>query len=195
MKILPVTKELISDAEYFSSASEFFGGFGQAFDLSRSQILKVETRQTYQEPDSESYRAMANGNWQEAMAALDASRSEDIELYADLKTRGVEFARCRPIAFPMSDYMRWEMEVYKFNAKHGERIFCCNYDSVAELFKDNIVHDFMVFDARIAFVHNYNNDGLIEGGWKITSLDKIIKLQTLFIFLKSQCRPFELFSE
>ena len=189
---LSTTTQLLSGAERFESAADFFAQFGSAFDLCRSQILK-ETRQTYQESGNPSYEAMASGDWNHALGILAESRKVDLDLYADLRTRGVDFIRCRPLAFPLSDYMRWEMKVFEFNAQHCERIFCCNLEAVRELFKDHIHHDFMVFDSRIGFVHDYDVDGIIQGGWRVTDLDSIIKLQSMFIFLKSHCQPFSLF--
>ena len=191
---LPRTEKLIDGEEYFDSSSLFFSHFGGAFSATRCQILKVETRQSYQEPGSPTFDALASGDWDKSMSLLEESRSVDLELYQSLRQRGVDFIRCRPISFPMSDYMRWEMEVYRYNSEHCERIFCCNYDAVDTLFERHIQHDFMVFDSRIAFVHNYNEEGLNVGGWKIENQDKIIQLQSLFIFLKAQCQPFEMFA-
>ena len=129
------------------------------------------------------------------MATLEESRVDDVELYADLNEQGIDFVRCRPISFPFTNYMRWEMEVYKFNARHGEKIFCFNHDAVDSLFQENILHDFMIFDARIAFIHDYNSEGLIKGGGVVTDLESIVGLHPLFSFLRSQCRPFSFFVE
>ena len=192
MKFLP-TDSAIKGASYLDSAESFFGRFPSAFDMTRCQILKLETRQSYQEPDNESFVAMKNGDWDRSMSLLRKSRAADVCLYKSLSERGVDFIRCRPLKFPLSNYLRWELEIFKFNAEMCERIFCCNYDALDFVFTDYARHDFMTFDARLAFVHNYDASGLIQGGWIIEDADQIAELQKLFIFIKSHCQPFRSF--
>lgn len=187
------TDAVIEGAPYAGSAKEFFAQFPPAFDATRSQILKLETRQAYQEPDNESFLAMQRGDWDRSMSLLKEARSPDAPLYEALQARGVDFIRCRPLKFPLSDYLRWEMEVYKLNSAMCERIFCCNYDAADFIFSNYAHHDFMTFDARVAFVHNYDSKGLIQGGWKIDDIDRIAELQKLYCFIKSHCQPFQLF--
>ena len=191
MKYLATTTELSESAEFFDSAATFFGNFGKAFESVRCQILKVETRQSYIEPDNPSYEALASGDWGLSMQLLEAAREVDRPLYDDLRNRGVDFLRCRPIKYPLTQYLKWEFNVYEYNSKHCERIFCCNYDAVDTLFTENIGHDFMVFDSRIAFIHNYDENGLNKGGWMVTELESILSLQKLFVFLKSFCQPYQ----
>jgi len=189
MNIFSSTSAIIKEAEYFNTPESFFNNFEVAFERVRSQILKIETRQEYIESGNISYEAMATGDLETAIHLINEARIEDKPLYDDLNLRGVDFLRCRPIKYPLSPYIKWELKVYEFNS-HCERIFCCNYDAVKELMEENIKHDFMVFDSFIAFIHNYNTKGEIEGGWTTQDITHIVELQKMFIFMKSLSNPY-----
>lgn len=190
---LTATTTIANDATYIAGGGAFFQKFGSAFDLTRCQILKLETRQIYEEPENESFVAMRGGDWELSMSLLAKSRSDDLPLYESLVERGIDFIRCRPIKFPLSDYLRWEMEVLKFNAEHCERVFCCNLDALDFIFLNFARHDFMTFDARVGFIHDYDSAGLIQGGWMVDNQDHILELQKLFVFIKSHCQPLKSF--
>ena len=188
------TSELISGCSYFSGSAEFFGQFASAWGAVRCQALKYESRQQYIERDSQSWRDwMEDADWAASMRALPESRSVDVPLYDRLNEAGVDFVRCRAVEFPLSKYMQWEFEVYKFNQSHGERIFCVNELSIPDFRRKFAQHDFMVFDARIAAIHDYDDDGEAVGGWWTSDLDVITELIKLHGFLKSNCQPFDLF--
>jgi len=95
---------------------------------------------------------------------MDKSRAVDDELYESLRKRGIDFIRCRPVAFPLTAYMKWAMHAYEHNSRRGERIFWCNEIVLREFFQNTAQHDFMVFDTRVAFVHDYDETGVIKGG-------------------------------
>lgn len=187
------TDIIVSGCPYYDSSSSFFGNFPAAFDMARCQIAKVETRQEYQEPDNPSFIAMIENDWKLSLSLLLKSREVDVPLYQSLARKGVDFLRARPLIFPLSNYMKWEFEVYKFNEQMGERIFCCNYSAIEEFFKKSCRNDFMIFDARLALVHDYDQNGLIRGGWKVENISKIIELQKIFMFFKSNCQMLKCF--
>lgn len=112
-------------------------------------------------------------------------RSSDNDLYTSLKEKGVEFIRCRPIKEPKTEYLKWELEVYKYNSSKGERVFCCPYETVKDFLSTVATHDFMVFDDFQAFIHNYNDDGLIEGGWSVRDETDIQHLKNIFLKIQS----------
>lgn len=185
------TTILTSGCVYKNTPEEFFAYFSHAWDAVRCQVAKIETRQIYQEPDNISYCHFMAGNFDVSLAVLADSRAVDDSLYAMLRARGVDFVRCRPIKFPMSAYLKWAIYSYKYNASQGERIFWCNEVALREYFGKYVQHDFMIFDSRFAVIHNYNDDGLIIGGWLVEDSDRIGKLLSIFSFIKANCHPFE----
>lgn len=194
MNNLLSTQLVVNEGEYYSTGSLFFSNFSEAWKTVNKQVLKLETRQNYQEPDNKSLSLLLETNDLKASVdLLEEARKVDIPLYTDLKFRKIDFIRCRPVAFPLTQYMRWELECYAFNSKHCENVFLTNINNVHELFNKLALHDFMIFDKKVAFIHNYNSLGLIEGGWKITNPLLIENLLIIFSIIKAQSISFESF--
>lgn len=194
MEPTPV-QALTSRGEYRDTPEAFFAGFRNAWELVRGQALKLETRQAYEEPDNPSWRALAAGDWGRALDLIEESRQVDDSLYADLRSRGIDFIRCRPLEFPPSDYLRWEFRIYERNARQGERIFCLNRAILAEFFETVATHDFMVFDTRLACVHDYDAKGLIQGGWWLDDPASIRTLIMIHGIIKANSQPFERYAQ
>ena len=163
------------------------------FNAAQGQILKVETLQHYDEGQNQSFQAFLSGEKDKARSLLWAAKSEDRALYSDISSRCVEFLRCRPVVFPMSDYMRWEIENYKVVEELGERVYLCNHISVSELMNSIIQNDFMAFDLRAAFIHDYDKAGRLVGGWEVSVSEDILNLHALFFSLKTMSKPLRCF--
>lgn len=187
------TDKLVRECIRFDKAEDFFSNFSDAWASARGQVWKLETRQTYSESGNLSLDKALEGKWAEAVALIPEVRKVDDDLYQMVRDKKLEFLRCRPIEFPLSPYLRWELEVYKYNHEQGERIFCCNRYSLDKIFEEFAKHDFMIFDARLAFVHDYDKDGLISGGWMVSDQEKIRNLISLYGFIKANCQDFRLF--
>ena len=181
MAELPSTKQLVNDIEYVSGIDEFFAAFSDAWGATTGQVLKLETRQIYKEPGNASLGAFLEGDVPLAIARLPDYRKGDLELYADLERRNIEFIRCRPIVQPITEYLRWELECYRFNAKHGEKIYFLDR---TDIFDTLALHDFIVFDRSVAVIHDYNEDGLMKGGWVTREEEKIDALASIFALVR-----------
>ncbi|NHC33591.1 DUF6879 family protein [Scytonema millei] len=182
MNRLQNTSNIINHLQYYSGASRFFSKFGDAWNAVKGQVLKLETRQYYREPGNPSFEALEAGDFYKALQILPEARSEDVDLYQSLSRRNVDFIRCRPIVKPITDYLRWELECYRFNASYGERIYFLERSSI---FDELALHDFMVFDRCMAFVHDYDETGEIRGGWMTTEKSDIDTLLMLFSIIKA----------
>jgi hypothetical protein len=64
---------------------------------------------------------------------------------------------------------------------------------LSELFDNFATHDFMVFDTRIACIHQYDQSGLIQGGWWVQDSSDITNLMALHGYVRANCQPFTLF--
>lgn len=184
------THDLVERSQYFDSPDRFFANFPAAWHGVAERVLKLETRQEYCELGNPSYEALQQGDWNEAIRLIPEFRAQDADLYESLKKRGVEFIRARPIALPLSQYLRWEFETYKESIKMGEHIFCCDAETTEDLFREFASHDFMVFDGVIALIHDYDECGLIQGGWAITDPHDVLSLAILHSHIVSLSRPF-----
>lgn len=184
------TREIVEDLSYLRGGA-FSAAFESMWDAVSSQILKLETRQVYDETGNPSFDAFKRGDWDEALRLIPASHADDVALYGSFHERKIDFMRCRPVVFPVGDYIKWEFENYKFNQSLGERIFIANYLAVDVLFQRNAQHDFMIFDTRLAAIYDHDDAGRFIGGWVSDDVSTIAELQKLFIFIKANSSSFE----
>ncbi len=176
------TTSIIQNAEYFDSPQTFFSNFKEAWKNTQNKVYKIETRQIYQEPWNVSYDYLVESGWDLfwARERIKEARKMDVSLYKSLIERNIDFIRCRPILQPLSLYLQREMFCYEFNSKHGEKIFFVEYEKAKDLLKNFFHHDYMVFDKTVAFIHNYNKEWLIQGGWVVTQKKDIKTLSNKF---------------
>lgn len=191
---LTTTSVILGRSTYYDTADGFLAAMRGGFSDARGQIAKLETFQDYQEEDNSSLQLARDGKWDECFSGIPNFRSIDDSFYEDITKRKIDFVRCRPIVFPMSDYVRWEMEIYKHNSKKGERIFCCNHYTISEAFNECITHDFLIFDSRMAAIHNYNEIGKLMGGWITHEVADINALLAQFAFVKANSQDLSLFA-
>ena len=195
MSNLTSTTEIVRNARRLDSAKDFFALFPAAWREVKGEVRKLETRQEYQEPGNPSWELLKKGDFDGAMKALPATREEDVPLYRSLDERGVRFLRLRPVALPLTDYLRWEIGAYDFNSKHGELIYFVEWDATADLFERYARHDFMTFDDDLALVHDYNENGLIQGGWEVNSTADVTALGALYQDIFSGSVPYSQYLE
>lgn len=178
-------------SEYFDDPSSFFANFSSAWDAAVTTVRKLETRQTYREPGNPSWERLVAGDFDKALRLLPEVRQEDVELYESLQKRGIHFLRCRPIVFPLSVYLKWELGCYDFNAAHGEDIRAVEANDVPASLSGALTHDFMTFDTEMAVIHDYDSDGEIQGGWVVRDSVDITTMVRLFDDFARLCIPYE----
>ena len=197
MNNLLSTEQIGEKSKYFNTPNDFFSNFPDAWKSVESQVLKLETRQIYYDPNwkeaNKSFELYTKGEFEEATKLLYYFRSSDVESYLSLKEKKIDFIRCRPVEFPMVDYLKWEIECYHFNSFYGERIFFSKKSDLANIFTDFAKHDFMVFDRRRAFIHNYDEHGEIQGGWLVTNLSHIDSLIMLYSIIRAESLEYSIF--
>jgi hypothetical protein len=172
----------LASASYLSTPSEFFSAFDEPWERVEGQILKLETRQHYREVGNPGYEALQSGDLTKAVRLIPDIRQDDLDLYRSLLEKKVDFIRCRPIIKPLSTYLQWELECYKWNEAHGERIYLLDRSSI---FDNYALHDFMVFDRFVAFIHDYGAEGEIRGGWVVNEEHDVDALIKLFSIVKA----------
>ncbi|MDQ1086180.1 DUF6879 family protein [Siphonobacter sp. SORGH_AS_1065] len=190
MNNLISTSEIISLSEYTTVVKDFYR---PAWKSVLSQVLKLETRQTYIETGNLSYELMAKGEFKKSIDLIPSVRESDYNLYKDLKNRKVDFIRCRPVHLPLTSYLKWEIENYKFNSEHCERIFFLEENILLDIFNNIALHDFAVFDHDKAIILDYNNMGEFKGGWIVNDTAHILNLVQLFSIIRSYSIEFSIF--
>jgi hypothetical protein len=153
------------------------------------RVVKVERRQSYQEPGNPSYEALLAGDWERAVALAAHTHDEDKQTYAELREKGVEFLRLRVVDPPLTDYLRWELEHYKVTSSLGEDVRVVRLSDVAELDARVGLSDFLLFDHTAAMIHDYGTDGLLRGGWLTNSSVPVREISEIVTALTARAMP------
>lgn len=193
MSKLLSTTEMVMNMDYHNTPYSFFGLFQEAWKSVEHQVIKLETKQSYVEKDNASWSKILERKYNEAISLLYKERIVDVDLYFSLLDKNIDFIRCRPIILPITEYLKWEIHCYKFNSIFKEKIYFLFRDSETAIFDEIANHDFMVFDRKIAFIHDYNNDGEILGGWSTTDVTLINNLIMIFSLIKSSSNNYDYF--
>lgn len=109
----------------------------------------------------------------------DSASKEWTSIIENAKKRGAKMQRVHIIKFPLSDYLKYEIEYYKINMKAGEDI-CFVLDKEYQKIKNKINHDFWLFDDKIALKINYDTKG------KYLGFEEIKKETSKYINLKNK---------
>ena len=184
------TTSIAAGAERLDSSAEFFTRFRPYWKSVGSKVRKLETRQTYREPGNRSWEVLLQEGLSEALELLPEARAVDVPLYTSLQERGVRFVRVRPVELPMSLYLQWELGCYDFNSSYGEEIRVLDSNDFAVRFGEQVHHDFMVFDDLIAFIHDYDDEGEIRGGWMVSSPPGIRELSNVYDLILGASIPY-----
>lgn len=189
------TKEISENSKYFDSPESFFANFDKPWKTVLFQVLKVETKQSYDESGDPSFEILKEGDLERAIKLLKELPEDGPEINERIKKENIDFIRCRPVMLPLTDYLKWEFESYKISVTQSQRIFCVLQEDAKGIFDKLAMHDFMVFDRDIAFIHNYDENGLIRGGWLIDNPDHINNLIFIFSLIKCISTSFPFFLE
>lgn len=131
--------------------------FGALFRDFESSAWRWEAQGTYNQPDEvEPWQRWRDGI--PVLQDLDWLRPWLDEIQAATKS-GKVFQRVRMLTEPLTEYLRWQMEVTPANLAAGEEISLVTQAAAARLGLPE--HDFWIFDhAKVAVLH-YGPEGLI----------------------------------
>jgi hypothetical protein len=171
--------------------------FGAEFDYHsrrvRSRILKSETWQTYQEPDTESLRAYLDGNLGGLERLLEAEADADRDVYERVRRNGTPFIRLRAVKMPLVPYLAYEMWNYVVRARRAETIEIADLSDDHRPLPNHSYFDFLLFDERAALIHDYGRDGLQVGGWLASDPAVLSQLGLAAAEIRSRSVPLEAF--
>lgn len=179
----PVDATRLTLEAFFAQADVFWSSLAE-------RVVKVERRQSYQEPGNPSYEALVAGDWERAIALAAHTHDEDKQTYAELRDKGVEFLRLRVVDPPLTEYLRWEFEHYKITNELGEDIRIVRLPDIAELDDSMGLSDFLLFDHNAVMVHDYGTDGILRGGWLTTAPAQLREVDDIVASLSAAATPF-----
>lgn len=125
-----------------------------------SEWFKVEVLQDYSAEDkSPSLEAWMAGDKEKSLELLGKDSNEWNDACREKAEAGVRLTRIHVVDYPLSDYVQWEIEVYKtHNVPHGrENVYLIDRKNLEGL--DLPAGDCMIFDKKRVVVNDYDETG------------------------------------
>jgi hypothetical protein len=126
----------------------------------KSEWFKVEVLQDYSAEDKGgSLSAWMAGDKERSMELLRKEPNSWTDGCREKVESGVKLTRIHVVDYPLSDYIQWEIEVYKArNVPLGkEEVYLVDRKDVADL--DLPAGDLMMFDQKNVVIGNYDETG------------------------------------
>ncbi len=132
---------------------------------------KLERRQHFVEPWSDSWQAFARGDWDEVLR-LDDARAADLltEGQRDAE-RGIRTFRLRIVETPISPYLQWELHGFRQQVAAGELIRVVGPEVVAPFEGDGLVPELLNIGPDTLYEVVYDDDGLAVGAVRYSDAD------------------------
>ncbi|MBV2365017.1 DUF6879 family protein [Streptomonospora nanhaiensis] len=126
-------------------------------------IWKLERRQRFRQPESESWSAFAAGAWDEALRILDdAGPSVRGELVA-LAGSGIRVHRLRVAERPLTPYLQWEFHSLRIRHRHGEDIRVGGGELVARFEREHELPEILIIGDSVMYKIRYTESGVLCG--------------------------------
>ena len=129
----------------------------KAWRKSLHSIFRLEALPIYRVPED----LIIFEKWKKGEPVIDGGFQEWFKFLEETKKRGVTMQRVRIVPLPLSDYMKYEIDVWKHSTKHGEQFLFLESDSYKELVKQFNFKpkDFWMFDDKILIIFHYDQRG------------------------------------
>jgi len=118
--------------------------------------------QFYDEGLDSTYESYKNNEIDLFVERLVLFREGRLPELTELAQKSVSFKRLHFLKQPITKYLEYEYYTYLISSSLGEQIVVNNIDVVIS--KDNI-GDFLLFDDKCAFIHDYDSNGIYKGAW------------------------------
>jgi len=132
----------------------------QLWESLKTEWFKVEVLQDYSaEDEGESLSAWMSGDRERSIELLKAEPHEWADDCRNKVENGVKLTRIHIVDYPLSEYVQWEIEVYRNrNVPMGrEDVYLLNRKDIPELVLP--AGDLMIFDKMKVVIGNYDETG------------------------------------
>ena len=143
--------------------------FGRDFwNTDDSGFWKLERRQTFRQPQSDSWAAFDKGDWAEALRLIEARRSSLEHYYRKIADHGFNTRWVRIVEKPITPYLQWEFHSYQVRSQCGDRIRVVHVDQVEQFEQLNQLPEMVILGREVMYELVYDENGLQEGGIRFT---------------------------
>jgi hypothetical protein len=158
--------DVLSPAQAYLDDTDRYWAWIDRFD-------KLERIQHFQEPHDASWRAFAEGQWDESLRLTELNRANVRAEFDEDKRLGYRSHRVRVVEFPIDPYLLWELYRFKVRAACGEDIRIIGPEALARFEADVTVPELIFMGSRAMYEVLYDDDGVLAGGRKFTDPELI----------------------
>lgn len=164
--------------------------FDQDFwSIKEGDFWKLERQQHFREPDDDSWRAFAEGNWSEALRLLEARRDDLIDYYRKIAAHGFANYRVRVVEQPIIPYLQWELHLLRVRERAGALIRVIGPDKIAELESDGSLPEFATLGSTVLYQPVYDEHGVLCAGRRFRDRGLVDRCRTLTQTLYDEGEP------
>lgn len=146
------------------SLDEYIEDFGRRFWSSgNAGSWKFERRQTFRQPESASWNAFHDGDWDRALELIEARRSDLRDYYERVSGYGFKVHRVRVVEEPLSPYLMWELNSLLLRSEYGDSIRIVESGILASFEGSGRLPEVFVIEPDIVYQVLYDVDGIAVG--------------------------------
>lgn len=150
---------------------------------------KLERQQSFREPGYDSWDAFDAGDWEKALALLDAERSRLVDYHRRAATAGFGIYRVRVVAEPLTPYLQWELHALKIRDECGGPIRILEADAVAAYEDTGPLPEIYTLDTSVMYQAIYDETGTLASAVRYEAPDLVIACQSFIQSLYDAGEP------
>jgi hypothetical protein len=156
--------------------------YSQQFDkdfwnVGEPGFWKLERRQTFRQPRSESWVAFDKGDWAEALRLSEIRRPSLEDYYRKIADHGFSTWWVRVAEKPITPYLQWEFNSYLLRRQYGDKIRVVGVDQVEPFEHGSLLPEIITLGREVMYELLYDESGLQEGGIRFTDRELILRWQ------------------
>lgn len=144
--------------------SEYADDFNERFWRPRNTgAWKFERAQTFRQPESASWRAFNDGDWDLSLRLLEERRPKLKDYFDRISAHGFFVRRVRVVEKPLSSYLVWELNSLLIRQQCGASVSVVDAGSLEPQERDGVLPEIFVIGPDTVYQVLYDADGVAEG--------------------------------
>jgi hypothetical protein len=141
-------------------------------------VWKLERQQHFRQPESKSWVAFSQGQWDEALRLLESNRGAIEDEYRQIAEAGISVQRVRVVEEPVVPYLQWELHSLHLRAQCGEHIRVVGPEQVKPFESAEPLPEIVTLGEATMYDLLYSEQGILEGGVRFTDPEVVGRCRT-----------------
>ncbi|MCA1187387.1 MULTISPECIES: DUF6879 family protein [unclassified Saccharopolyspora] len=143
---------------------DYLADFRDRFwNRSNTGAWKFERRQVFRQPESASWKAFDDGDWDRSLRLLEERRPKLVDYFDRVEAHGFSVRRVRVVEEPLSPYLIWELNSLLIRHESGASISVVDAAALAEWERDGPLPEIFVLGPDTVYEVRYDADGVAVG--------------------------------